>query len=83
MSKTASVILEEQSAAFVQRQVAQGRYQSESEVVQAGLKLLEEREAKLEPLRQALIEGEESGIAEDFDFEEFIARKRAGDRSAR
>jgi antitoxin ParD1/3/4 len=81
MSKTKSVTLGDQSTAFVERQIAEGHYQTESDVVQAGLTLLEEREAKLEALRQALIEGEESGIAEDFDFEEFIARKRAGSRS--
>ncbi len=82
MSKTASVTLGGQSAAFIQRQIAQGRYRSENEVVQAGLKLLEEREGKLEILRQALIEGEESGPGEPFDFEEFIAGKRASKASA-
>jgi Arc/MetJ-type ribon-helix-helix transcriptional regulator len=33
-------------------------------------------ENKLEELRSALIEGEESGVAGPFDFEAFIARKR-------
>jgi len=42
------------------------------DVVQAGLTVLEEREARLAALRRALIEGEESGIAEDFDIEEFL-----------
>jgi Arc/MetJ-type ribon-helix-helix transcriptional regulator len=32
-------------------------------------------EVKLEELRRALIEGEESGVAGPFDFEAFIARK--------
>jgi antitoxin ParD1/3/4 len=78
MSKTTSITLEERAAAFIDRQVAEGRYPSASDVVEAGLNLLEEREAKLEALRQALIEGEESGFIEDFDFDEFIAKKRGG-----
>jgi antitoxin ParD1/3/4 len=72
MSKTTSITLEDRSAAFVERQVAEGRYPSARDVVQAGLSLLEEREAKLEALRQALIDGEESGFIEDFNIEEFL-----------
>jgi antitoxin ParD1/3/4 len=33
-------------------------------------------QAKLEALRAALIEGEQSGPAAPFDFEAFLARKR-------
>jgi antitoxin ParD1/3/4 len=51
-------------------------------VVRASLRLLEEHEARLDALRSVLIEGEDSGAAEIFDFEAFIARKRAGDISA-
>jgi antitoxin ParD1/3/4 len=47
--------------------------------VRAGLRLLEERETKLEALRAALIEGETSRDATPFDLEAFIAKKRAGD----
>ena len=61
---------------FVETQVEHGRYTSASDVVRAGLRLLEEREAKLESLRAALIEGEQSGQSTAFDFEAFIARKR-------
>jgi len=35
-----------------------------------------QHEAKLEALRAALIEGEQSGAPTPFDFDEFIERKR-------
>jgi antitoxin ParD1/3/4 len=76
MKKNTSITIGEQLGAFVERQIEQGRYGSASDVVRAGLRLLEEREAKLEVLRAALIEGEESGPPTPLDFDAFIARKR-------
>lgn len=43
-----------------------------SEVVRAGLRLLEETESKIERLRRLLEEGEQSGIA-DYSYESIIA----------
>jgi len=77
MSKNTSIALGDHFADFVSSQVKDGRYASASEVVRAGLRLLEEREAQLASLRAALIEGEESGAAEPFDFDAFIADNRA------
>ncbi|MFZ5833917.1 MAG: type II toxin-antitoxin system ParD family antitoxin [Pseudomonadota bacterium] len=77
MAKNTSISLGEYFEAFIGARVAAGRYGSASEVVRAGLRLLEEHEAKLEALRAALIEGEESGRAEHFDFDAFLARKRS------
>ena len=76
MSKNTSFSLGEHFSNFVEAQVGQGRYSSASDVVRAGLRLLEEQEAKLAALRSALIEGEQSGPSTPFDFEAFIARKR-------
>lgn len=75
MAKNTSITLGEHFAEFVEEQVSQGRYGSASEVVRAGLRLLEEREAKLRALRAAIDEGLESGPAEPFDVEAFIAEK--------
>jgi antitoxin ParD1/3/4 len=72
MTKSNSVTVGDYFAEFIERQVAQGRYASASDVVTAGLRLLEEHEAKLEALRAALIEGEQSGTPTPFDIEEFL-----------
>lgn len=56
---------------FINQQIREGRYKSVSEAVHAALGLLEIQETKREILRQSLIEGEKSGIA-DYSLEEFI-----------
>jgi antitoxin ParD1/3/4 len=76
MAKNTSFTLSDHLATFVETKVAEGRYASASDVVRAGLRLLEEQEAKLDALRAALIEGETSGAPTPFDFEAFLARKR-------
>ena len=60
----------------------EGHYNSANNVVRAGLRLLEEQAAALAALRAALVEGEQSGASAPFDFEAFIARKRAARSSA-
>jgi len=77
MSKNTSFSLGDHFSRFVEAQVDQGRYSNASDVVRAGLRLLEEQETALAALRAALIEGEQSGASTPFDFEAFIARKRA------
>jgi antitoxin ParD1/3/4 len=72
MTKNASIVIGDRLAAFIESQVAEGRYGSASDV-----RLLEEQETRLAALRAALIEGEKSGASTPFDVEAFIARKRA------
>jgi antitoxin ParD1/3/4 len=76
MPRNAPINLGDHFSDFIDSQVAAGRYDDASEVVRAGLRLLEEREARLAALRGALIEGERSGPSEPFDFDAFIARRQ-------
>ncbi len=80
MATSTWVTLDERLVGFIDRQIAEGRYGSASEVVRAALELLEEHEAKVEALRGALIEGERSGPSEAFDFDAFIQARRSADR---
>ena len=77
MARNTSISLGDHFTDFIDRQVAVGRFGSASEVLRAGLRLLEERETKLHALRAALIEGEQSGPSTQFDFDAFLASKNA------
>ena len=65
--------LSEHFAKFVDNQVDAGRYASADEVVEAGLRLLEEQQAKLVVLREAIDEGDRSGRIRNFDAKAFLA----------
>jgi antitoxin ParD1/3/4 len=75
MPKNTSITLGEHFATFIAEQLSEGRYGNASEVIRAGLRLLEEREAKLVALRHAIHEGVESGAAEPFSVDTFIKGK--------
>ena len=72
MPRNTSVTLGEHFDAFVNQKIAEGRFQSVSEVVRAGLRRLEEDEAKLKALRAKLQAGRESPLIEDFNPQQFL-----------
>ena len=77
MARSTSISLGDHFNAFIDTQVRTGRYGSASDVVRAGLRLLEEHEAKVKALQDALIAGEESGKPVPFDNAAFLKRMRA------
>ena len=72
MAKNTSITLGNHFDEFISRELKTGRYGSASEVVRAGLRMLEDAETKLETLRYLLDEGEASGIAE-YSYEQFVS----------
>ena len=77
MSRNTSVSLSDHFTEFLTRQVASGRYGSASEVVRAGLRLLEERETALQELRAEIAKGEASGAPVAFMPDEWRAAWKA------
>lgn len=67
MAKNTSISLGNYFDEFVQNRISEGRYKNVSEVIRAGLRLLEEEESRVIALRNAVKEGVDSGIAHDFD----------------
>ena len=67
MSKNTSISLGNYFDNFVKHSVSKGRFKNASEVIRAGLRLLEEEENKAISLKKAIQEGIDSGTAEDFN----------------
>lgn len=77
MGRNTSVSLGDYFEEFVDGSVSQGRYKNASEVIRAGLRLLEEKENNIAALKTAIREGIESGIALDFDAKKHLATLKA------
>lgn len=67
MGKNTSIALGTHFEDFISRRISSGRYSNASEMIRAGLRLLENEEAKIEALNKALIEGETIGFVKDYD----------------
>ncbi len=67
MGRNTSISLGDHFENFVEHTITEGRFTNVSEVIRAGLRLLEEEENKIIALRKAINEGLESGRALNFD----------------
>lgn len=81
MAKNTPVLLDDRAEKFVEEQVSSGRFASASDVVRAALELMEERDAKLAILRDAIQEGLDSGEAKPLDRDAFFAKARESAKS--
>lgn len=79
--KNTSISLGHYFDQFVSSQVSVGRYKNVSEVIRAGLRLLENEESKTIALKNAIQEGLNSPLVKDFDFDENL-RKLKGEKRA-
>ena len=75
--KNTSISLGNYFDQFVSSQVSIGRYKNVSEVIRAGLRILEDEESKTIALRNAIQEGIDSGIAHDFDPNKHLQELKA------
>jgi antitoxin ParD1/3/4 len=73
MSRNTSVTLGNHFSEFVETKIGAGRFESTSEAVRAGLRLLEQQEAQIDLLRQKLAKGEaQLDRAEGVDGDQFM-----------
>jgi antitoxin ParD1/3/4 len=77
MDRNTSISIGNYFDTFIQGRISAGRYKNASEVIRAGLRLLEEEESKLIALREAIQEGIESGIAYDFEPKSHLEKLKA------
>ncbi len=78
MSKNTSFSVGEHFTGFIEARVSEGRYSSASDVVRAGLRLLEEQETRLAALRDAIAAGDESGVSDRNVLDIWAAVKERG-----
>ncbi len=77
MNKNTSISLGHHFDEFVQSSISAGRFKNVSEVIRAGLRLLEDDETKIEALKSAISEGIESGINLDFNSQDHLIQLKA------
>ena len=77
MNRNTSISIGNYFDNFIKSKISSGRYKNASEVVRAGLRLLEEEEDKIIALREAIQEGIDSGIANDFNPKSHLVKLKA------
>lgn len=81
MGRNTAVSLGDHFEDFVDDKVASGRFKNASEVIRAGLRLLEVEESKIVALKKAIQEGFDSGLAKNFDGKMHLEKLKAAKQS--
>jgi antitoxin ParD1/3/4 len=77
MNINTSISLGSYFDSFIQSRISAGRFKNASEVVRAGLRLLEEEENRIIVLKEAIKEGLDSGVASDFNPQTHLQNLKA------
>jgi len=80
MARNTSVSLGDHFENFVDNRISAGRFKNASEVIRAGLRLLEEEENKITVLKKAIKEGIDSGVVKSFDAKKHLTKLKAAKR---
>jgi len=80
MGRNTSISLGDHFESFVDNRVSAGRFKNASEVIRAGLRLLEEDESKIIALKKAIEEGIESGVAKNYNSKKHLENLKAAKR---
>ncbi|QDW25070.1 MULTISPECIES: type II toxin-antitoxin system ParD family antitoxin [Pedobacter] len=80
MGRNTSMALGDHFENFVDERISEGRFKNASEVIRAGLRLLEDEENKIKILREALQVGIDSGMVKDFDPKKHLEMLKAKKR---
>lgn len=82
MGRNTSVSLGSYFENFIENKITEGRYKNVSEVIRAGLRLLEGEESKIQILKSAIQEGIDSGIANEFNPTKHLEALKANKRKS-
>jgi antitoxin ParD1/3/4 len=80
MGRNTSISLGDHFENFVDTKVSSGRFKNASEVIRAGLRLLEEEENRIAVLKKAIAEGFDSGTVKKFDAKKHLEKLKAAKR---
>ncbi len=80
MGRNTSISLGDHFENFVDNRITSGRFKNASEVIRAGLRLLEEEENKIAVLKKAIKEGLDSGVVKKFDAKKHLIKLKAAKR---
>lgn len=77
MGRNTSISLGDYFENFVDGKVSAGRFKNASEVIRAGLRLLEEEETKIIALRKEIDKGLKSGFVKNFNPKKHLAKLKS------